>query len=341
MALVSVVIPITSYEKELMEAIVSVKKQTFQDLEIVLVDNHATPNVIQLANQLVEENRGKIRLVVEEKKGAASARNRGIHESSSRYIALLDSDDRMKPIRIEEQLRAIRSDSEISLVGSWKDDISPDGNTIVKKDCRPDIPRWAQIIFRNSEKFRECPLYEPQTSSFFFEKEKAEQIGCFDERFDPYWLHDTFFVYRMYLIGKIYNVPLALSEQRMHTLEDSSRRVFDLKRIDLTGLFYTILKENHLVSNDSESQSSFRKLRSRWLREAGVLFLSYSKGEEIGRKLISRSLEEEPLSPRNWETYFRSLLPRSFQPHPCGKMDKIHSDLPAFVTKEWVENIFR
>ncbi|MHB8422228.1 MAG: glycosyltransferase family A protein [Leptospirales bacterium] len=340
MPLVSVVIPITNYDQELLEAVDSVLNQTMNDLEIILVDNHATPKVRSIAEQLEKENNGKIRLVSEEKRGAASARNRGIFESYGGYIALLDSDDRMKPNRIESQLAAIQADPEISLVGSWKDDISPDGKEVVTKNCRPDIPRWATILFQKTEKFRTSPLYEPQTSSFFFQKEKAQEIGFFDERFDPYWLHDTFFVYRMYLIGKVYIVPEALSEQRMHTEEDGKRRVFDLKRLELMGLFYSILKENHYIPNDPDSCHSFQKLRSRWLREAGTLLLSYKKGRDLGKFMINRALEGDRLSLKNWETYCRIFLPRVAQPLPCGMTDIIDTDLPEFLDGKWAREVF-
>lgn len=340
MPLVSVVIPITHYDKELVEAVDSVLKQTVKDLEIILVDNHASADVRGTAERLREKNKGFVRLVSEEKKGAAAARNKGICESQGQYIALLDSDDRMKPRRIETQLSAVRSDSGISLVGSWKDDISPDGREVVKKNCRPDIPRWATILFKNSERFQANPLYEPQTSSLFFEKEKAKAIGFFDERFDPYWLHDTFFVYEMYLLGKVHVVEEALSEQRMHTQEDGKRRVLDLKRLELIGLFYKILKENHYDANDPQSVLAFKKLRSRWLRESAILILSYKKGRTFSQKLLERALKDNPLSLKNWGTYFRMALPRGLQPLPCGIPDIIDGNLPDFINERWIEEVF-
>jgi len=341
MPLVSVVIPITNYDKELLEAVDSVLNQTVKDLEIILVDNHASRDVRATAERLQEKNKGVVRLVSEEKRGAAAARNKGIFESQGQYIALLDSDDRMKPRRIEVQLSAIRSDSEISLVGSWKDDISPDGREVVRKNCRPDIPRWATILFKDWERFKVNPLYEPQTSSLFFEKDKAKVIGFFDERFDPYWLEDTVFVYEMYLLGKVYVVQEALSEQRMHTQEDGKRRVFDLKRLELIGLFYKILKENHYDSNDPHSVLSFKKLRSRWLRESAILILSYKKGEKFAQKLLYRALKDHPFSLKNWETYFRKSLPRGLQPLPCGIPDIIDGDLPDFINERWIEEVFQ
>lgn len=341
MPLVSVVIPITNYDQELMEAVDSVMNQTMQNFEVVLVDNNAIPKVRSTAEKLEKESKGKIRLVSEKKRGAATARNRGIFESHGEYIALLDSDDRMKPDRLESQLVAIQSDPEISLVGSWKDDISPDGKEVVRKNCRPEIPRWATILFRKTEKFRTSPLCEPQTSSFFFRKEKAKKIGFFDERFNPYWLEDTFFVYQMYLIGTVYIVPKALSEQRMHSQADGKRRVFDLKRLELMGLFYSILKENHYIPNHPDSFKSFQELRSRWLREAGILLLAYKKGRDLGKFLINRALEEDRFSLKNWETYCRIFLPRIAQPLPCGKADIIDADLPEFLDGKWVKDVFK
>lgn len=340
MPLISVVIPITRYERELEEAVDSVLRQTFQDFEILLVDNNATEAVKLLARHQIKRDPDRMRIVLEEKQGAAVARNRGILESHGRYIALLDSDDRMKSNRLERQLEVLRKDPGVSLVGSWKDDFSPDGTTVVVRNNKPDIPRWAQYLWGSSDRFQWDPLYEPQTSSFFFEKEKSASIGHFDERFDPYWLHDTVFVFRMYEIGKVAIVPEALSEQRMHTEADIHRRVFDIGRIKMHNLFFNVLKEKYLKKGDGISEESFARLRSRWLREAGAVFLSYRSGKEFGRTLIRRALQESPLSIQNWESFIRSRLPNPFYPYPFKIRMLIDKPLPDFANNEFVENLF-
>ena len=102
--LVSVVIPITRYEVELEEALASVFSQSYPLFEIILVDNNATPKTRKVAEVWHEKDPSRIRIVREDHPGAVSARNRGIRESRGKFVALLDSDDRMKPDRLKVQL---------------------------------------------------------------------------------------------------------------------------------------------------------------------------------------------------------------------------------------------
>jgi glycosyltransferase involved in cell wall biosynthesis len=337
---ISVVIPITRYETELEEALVSVFGQSFQDFEIVLVDNHASPGTLAVAARWEKSHPCRIRVVHEERRGAASARNRGIVESQGEYVALLDSDDRMKPIRLSVQLDAILRNPEIALVGAWKDEVSPDGKTIIRHDAKPEIPRWAEYIFRHTERFRSEPLVEPQTSTFFFRKETALSADLFDIRFDPFWLEDSEFVLRMYEKGRVSIVPESLTEFRLHTTSDANRRIYDFDLITKHDLFFTILRDKYYSADDRESVRGFRKLRSRWLRESGIKILNLPGGERIGRKMISNAASEDPLNYKNWETLFLSGLSPSFRPKPFGVLPGPDDALPTYANETWAMGLF-
>lgn len=149
-SLVSLVIPITRYEKELHEALDSVFSQTYKNFEIILVDNHATEGSRIIAEDWQAKNPDRIRVIREEIKGACSARNRGIQESHGAFIAFLDSDDRMLRDRLMLQHQKISSDKSLVLVGSWFNEISPDGKNLISKDNKPQIPRWWSILFENN-----------------------------------------------------------------------------------------------------------------------------------------------------------------------------------------------
>lgn len=338
--LISVVIPITRYEVELNEALVSVLNQSEQDFEVILVDNHATPGTLEIAESWQLRHPERIRVVVEPKRGAVSARNKGILESRGEFIAFLDSDDRMKPDRLKLQLEVLRQNQEISLVGGWKDEISADGRVVLEKNSAPQIPRWATILFGQSERWKKDPFYEPQTSTFFIRSSSIRDVGMFDPRFDPFWLEDTDFSFRMYEKGRVFIVPQSLVEYRVHPESDSIKRIFDLGLILKHDLFFSILKEKYFLKGKKESESAFKKLKSRWLRETGIKILAYPNGGKIGKDLIRRSFELNPLDMQSLEAFVRSILPTQFYPRAFGVKGPIDAVLPEFVDDRWASNLF-
>ena len=339
-SLVSLVIPITRYEKELHEALDSVFSQTYKNFEIILVDNHATEGSRIIAEDWQAKNPDRIRVIREEIKGACSARNRGIQESHGEFIAFLDSDDRMLRDRLMLQHQKISSDKSLVLVGSWFNEISPDGKNLISKDNKPQIPRWWSILFKNNRFYQSRPFYEPQTSTFFFRASVAREIGMFDKRLDPFWLEDTDFVFRMFQAGNVEIIPRSLVEYRTHTFEDNLRRIFDIDLIKNHDVFFNILKEkfNHRVGG--VPKKNFLLLKSRWLRESGVKLLYYKNGEVLGKELIRKSFRLNPLDPKNLETVVRISLPKAFYPRPFGVSPHMELPLPEYATLEWAQGLF-
>lgn len=113
---ISVVIPSYRGGSLLAEAIESVLVQSFQDFEIVLVDNNADPETKAIILRYMKEYPNRIRVFLETEQGVCSARNRGILESYGNYIALLDDDDMMTPDRLEKQRRAAIKEPDASMV---------------------------------------------------------------------------------------------------------------------------------------------------------------------------------------------------------------------------------
>ena len=102
--MISVIVPVYNAEKYIEETVASVLGQTFQDWELLLVENGSTDGTWPLLQRLAQRD-DRIRIFrQEENKGAANARNRGLSESRGRYIAYLDADDLWHPMKLERQL---------------------------------------------------------------------------------------------------------------------------------------------------------------------------------------------------------------------------------------------
>lgn len=102
--LVSIIVPVYNAAEFLEETVQSVRNQTYEKWELLLVDDCSTDQSRSLIERFAGED-GRIRPVLQEKnRGAAQARNRGIREAAGRYIAFLDADDLWKPEKLEKEL---------------------------------------------------------------------------------------------------------------------------------------------------------------------------------------------------------------------------------------------
>lgn len=92
--MISVVIPLYNKESQINQTIQSVLRQSFQDFEIVVVDDGSTDNSV---SEVKRFNDPRIRIISQTNAGVSAARNRGIAEAKGEFIALLDGDDEWKP----------------------------------------------------------------------------------------------------------------------------------------------------------------------------------------------------------------------------------------------------
>jgi hypothetical protein len=162
----------------------------------------------------------------------------------------------------------------------------------------------------------------------------------FDPRFDPFWLEDTDFAFRMYQEGKVFVVPQSLVEYRTHPESDSLRRIFDFGLIRKHDLFFSILRDKFYRKDDPKSRRAFQRLKSRWMRETGIKLLAMKDGEKFGRRLIKKALAQEPFDPQNLEATLRLALPRQFYPRAFGVRGPVDFSLPTDVDKTFIEALF-
>lgn len=133
---VSVVIPTYNRAHLLPKAIQSVLNQTYQDLEIVLVDDGSTDNTEEVIKDFKDERIRYIRH--NQNKGASAARNTGIRESRGKYIAFQDSDDEWFLDKLKQQIEAFADTSpEVGIVYSGFYRIEADKKIYLPNDHLP------------------------------------------------------------------------------------------------------------------------------------------------------------------------------------------------------------
>jgi len=113
---VSIVVPTYNRQTLLPRALDSILAQTFDDWEIVLVDDGSTDATAEVAARYSNQLRDRLVLVQQPNRGSSAARNRGIETSRGRYVAFLDSDDEFLPRKLERQLDLFRRSPDLGLV---------------------------------------------------------------------------------------------------------------------------------------------------------------------------------------------------------------------------------
>lgn len=103
--MVSVITPCYNCEKYIEETIKSVLNQTFQDFEILVVDDLSTDHTVDIVKRLKKQDKRIKFFQLSEKGGASGARNKALKEARGKYIAFLDGDDLWKPEKLEKQIK--------------------------------------------------------------------------------------------------------------------------------------------------------------------------------------------------------------------------------------------
>lgn len=90
--LISIVVPVYNVEKYLNRCVESLLSQTYENLEIILVDDGATDNSGKLCDEYLIKDK-RVKVIHKENGGLSDARNVGLENSNGKYIAFIDSDD--------------------------------------------------------------------------------------------------------------------------------------------------------------------------------------------------------------------------------------------------------
>ncbi|MFN5814490.1 MAG: glycosyltransferase family 2 protein, partial [Pseudanabaena sp.] len=112
--LVSILIPCYNSEKWIAETLKSALDQTWQNIEIILVDDGSTDNSLSIARSYESS---RLKVITQENRGASSARNRALKEAQGDFIQYLDANDLLNPQKIEAQVLLLQQ-NESGILGA-------------------------------------------------------------------------------------------------------------------------------------------------------------------------------------------------------------------------------
>ncbi|MCX6701647.1 MAG: glycosyltransferase family 2 protein [Candidatus Zambryskibacteria bacterium] len=307
---ITVFIPLYNNEKYIGKTIESILKQTYQDFEILIIDDKSTDKSVEI---VMSYNDPRIRLMHNDKnEGVVYTRNRGLEETHTDYIAILDSDDISLPTRLEEQIKFLETHHDFALVGTWTEIIDSMGNktgVVWKNDISPEMIPMI-LLFQNCF----------SQSSVMIRMKAVEQ--------NRYRSPDTDEDYDLWIQiskkWKMWNIPKILTQYRTHQT-NISKKIFkrpfveneiknELSRlnIDINDEEMVIHKTNYLYNKPDVKD--FILKREQWLLKLKVanqnvgLFSEKTFTEVIQERWLTSCSANAYVGFWIWKTFWKSDL---------------------------------
>jgi glycosyltransferase involved in cell wall biosynthesis len=143
--MVSIIIPCYNSKDTIIACVTSAYNQSYQNIEIIIVDDGSTDNSIDLLNKYVQNVARKdiIHITTQKNQGPSSARNNGIKMATGNLIAFLDSDDYWHPEKLAVQIDLFESNKDISLISCIYN------NNTKRNDGETSVIPFSQLLKRN------------------------------------------------------------------------------------------------------------------------------------------------------------------------------------------------
>lgn len=208
---VSVVIPAYNCAAFLRDAIESVKRQTYQDLEVIVVDDGSTDSTLEVAKGLAA-GWPQMWVLHIEHGGVARARNRAIEDARGQYIALLDGDDLWREEKLAKCMAYLQAHPKLSIVYHPMPPMDFSGRPIKSRAGHCHKGKVTEKLFHR------IFINDP---SAVFHRRVIDAVGGFDQSLPvcvghEFWLRAS----TRFEIGLV-NEPLAL--RRLHEMSLSRR----------------------------------------------------------------------------------------------------------------------
>lgn len=284
--IVSVIIPTFNRLPLLQETVDSVRNQTYQHREIIVVDDGSTDGTAEWL-----ESQRDLRIVRQANSGIAASRNRGAAEARGPWLAFLDHDDLWVPEKLRIQMEFIRDNQDVGLVAArhvrlGRPPRSHGRSTWIKGDL---------LVMVYAESFI-------HTSSVIIRKDVLESIGGFPTK---YRFADEFDVWLS--IARDY--PIAYTDAPLVFI-----RFYDSNtshnRIGVRTDTYDIL------NNHYDPERIPREIFLKTMSDHDISFgRAYLKAGDIDEALnwFWKSVTRTPFRLRSWRYYVRYRLARTFR----------------------------
>lgn len=288
--LATILITSHNYAKYLPEAIESALNQTYEPVEVLVVDDGSTDG----SRAIVEGYGGRLRAVYQENAGQRVATNTGIGAADGEIICLLDADDAFRRNKVARVAEAFR-DPDVVLVYHQIQPVAADGVTSLGKPVPRGVWR-GDIRARATRAGGWWP--RPTTSALSFRKSFLERVVPIPVGEPPIWA-DTYLAGLAPFAGHIVGIAEPLGILRLHgenawsrgavTSDGDARHVFETRRDQYAMEFHALVSGLHDRLGLGPPLSLDDHLRFQQYRNAA--------GEDVSRGRVARMALRCPTLP--------------------------------------------
>lgn len=197
--LVSIIVPVYNAEKFIESTINNVLRETYQNFELLLVDDLSTDNSYNIIKKFKDK---RIKYIKLEKKGLASgARNRGIKEAQGTFICFLDADDFWEDDKLEKQIKFMK-EKNCAFSFTGYEFTKEDGTKTNKKVFIPNELTYKQAL-KNTTIFTSTVMFDMNKISkndIYMPNVKSEDTACWwnilKKGYKAYGLNEILSYYR-------------------------------------------------------------------------------------------------------------------------------------------------
>jgi len=298
---VTVLMPVYNSEKYIWAAIHSVINQTWNDFELLIVNDGSTDGTQEIIKSFVDD---RIVLINQENGGVAKALNTGLMHAKGDYIARFDADDICFPDRLEEQVNFLDKHEDYVVVGSDAEYILEDGDHLLDFKC----------LGHSNEEIRQrlyfyCPFIH---SSVMYRKEAVREAGGYS--IHAHSFEDYLLWIQLAKAGKLANLPMPLIKVRYNptsvTIDEKWRgsRFRKLKRAAIRRGFITNGEGDALLEIIGNQEVKKYKEAS-YYALCGKKFLTDNYHPVKAREQVSKAIKVYPLRLDNYALLIASFFP--------------------------------
>jgi len=257
---VSVIIPTYNRADLVGRAIQSVLNQTYQDFELIVVDDGSIDNTEEVVRNFKDARIHYIRH--KENRGAPFARNYGAKIANGEYISLLDSDDYYLPNKLTVQIEAFKNNPDVGLVCS---------NFFIESSDTKKRVEYGYKTFKSGYLFEKVVLksFHCRLPTWLIRREFFISIGGFDEELPR--LQDRDFIVRFSYRYKLLSVPESVAVVVFHK---DARISGTSAEVNEYACNRVLDKSSRLIEAGSHSPILIKKITSRYYSIIGRAYLA-------------------------------------------------------------------
>lgn len=297
---ISVITAVYNGEAYLKKSIKSILKQTYTDMEYIIVNDGSTDRTGRILDKAGERDE-RVRIIhLKQNQGAANALNVAVEQAKGNWIAVHDADDMSLPDRLQVQSNYVKTRPELVAAGSLVQSIS--GNNQLQPNHLQNVDGFYNSCVTRSDlreiRYERCPLCH---GSVLFSKEAFLLAGGYDTSYQVTYDYDLWM--RLFEIGEIDKIEKVLYQYRVHSA--------------------SLSHSNWGVMLDEKLRSSIAAIRRQFASNPAPRFLVFGNMNSC-KNFRNRIIPSSGIEVSHYVTeQFQTRLPEACGLHNDGSIDGI------------------